>query len=126
MKSKATDRSPVVSDEIARVIFLIRGRRVLLDVDRASLYGAPTKALLQAVRRNSDRFPYDFLLELTDEEWQALRSQTVTLEAGRARHRKYRPYAFTEQGVAMLSSVLRSPRAIQRTGGSPRPKTSRP
>jgi hypothetical protein len=101
-----------VSDEIARAIVVIRGHRVLLDEDLASLYGVTTKALLQAVRRNRERFPDDFLLELTDTEWGALRSQSVTLETGRGKHRKYRPFAFTEQGVAMLSSVLRSPRAI--------------
>jgi hypothetical protein len=101
-----------VSDEIARAIVVIRGHRVLLDENLASLYGVTTKALLQAVRRNRERFPDDFLLELTDSEWGALRSQSVTLKTGRGKHRKYRPFAFTEQGVAMLSSVLRSPRAI--------------
>ena len=112
MRRTIAKQSPVVSDEVARAIVVIREHRVLLDEDLASLYGVTTKALLQAVRRNRERFPDDFLLELTDAEWAALRSQSVTLETGRGKHRKYRPFAFTEQGVAMLASVLRSPRAI--------------
>ncbi len=93
-------------------IRLVRGQRVLLDEDLARLYGVEVKALNQAVRRNAERFPDDFLIRLTPEEASRLRSQSVTLETGRGRHRKYPPTAFTEQGVAMLSSVLRSPRAI--------------
>jgi hypothetical protein len=76
------------------------------------LYKVETKALLQAVKRNLRRFPEDFMLQLTSAEWEALRSQIVTLKLGRGQHRKYLPYAFTEQGVAMLSSVLTSERAI--------------
>jgi len=90
----------------------VRGQRVLLDADLAALYGVETRALNQAVSRNSQRFPEDFMLRLTPEEAASLRSQIVILEAGRGRHRKFQPLAFTEQGVAMLSSVLRSPRAI--------------
>lgn len=86
---------------------------MLLDSDLASLYGVTTKGLNQAVRRNPERFPPDFMFQLTAEEARLLRSQTVTLKLGRGYHRKYRPYAFTEQGVAMLSSVLRSPRAVR-------------
>jgi hypothetical protein len=109
----ATKAPPsIAGEDVVRAIVEIRGCRVLLDEDLAALYGVATKALLQAVRRNRERFPHDFLLELTDEEWAALRSQSVTLDAGRGKHRKYKPFAFTEQGVAMLSSVLRSPRAI--------------
>jgi hypothetical protein len=85
----------------------------MLDSDLAELYGVPTKVFNQAVKRNRDRFPSDFMFQLTDEEFDALRSQIVTLKAGRGRHRKYVPFAFTEQGVAMLSSVLRSKRAVQ-------------
>ena len=84
----------------------------MLDSDLAALYHAPVKALNQAVARNRARFPTDFMFRLTRPEWDSLRSQSVTLEGRRGRHRKYPPYAFTEQGVAMLSSVLRSRRAI--------------
>jgi len=97
----------------------VRGQKVLLDADLAALYGVATKVLVQAVRRNLRRFPADFMFHLTEQELRALRSQIVTLDdaLGRARwrgrHAKYLPYAFTEQGVAMLSSVLRSERAVQ-------------
>lgn len=84
----------------------------MLDTDLADLYQVPTKVLNQAVRRNKDRFPADFMFQLTADEFSALRSQIVTLDTGRGQHRKYLPYAFTEQGVAMLSSVLRSKRAV--------------
>jgi hypothetical protein len=95
-------------------IHLVRGRRVLLDSDLAELYGVSTGRLNEQVRRNRSRFPDDFMLELDWAEFEALRSQSAILEAtGRGRHRKYPPLAFTEQGVAMLSSVLRSERAIQ-------------
>lgn len=98
---------------IERRILLLRGSRVMLDSDLAVLYGVTTKVLNQAVRRNRSRFPADFMFQMTPQEYQFLRSQNVTLEKGRGRHKKYLPYLFTEQGVAMLSSVLRSPRAIQ-------------
>jgi hypothetical protein len=103
----------IASEQIERAIFLIRGQKVILDSDLARLYGVPTKVFNQAVKRNKDRFPSDFMFQLTTEEFDALRSQTVTLKVGRGRHRKYLPFAFTEQGVAMLSSVLRSKRAVQ-------------
>jgi len=83
----------------------------MLGSDLADLYGVETRVLNQAVRRNAERFPKDFMFQLSWEETSALRSQIVTLKRGQ--HRKYRPYAFTEQGVAMLSSVLNSPRAIR-------------
>ena len=93
---------------------LVRGQRVMLDADLATLYRVPTKALVQAVRRNALRFPGDFMFRLTDGEAEGLRSQIVTSNASRGRGgRRYAPYAFTEQGVAMLSSVLRSRRAIE-------------
>lgn len=98
-------------DTIARTIVLLRGHKVLLDADLAALYGVPRKRLNEQVRRNAARFPADFMFRLTLEESRCLRSQNATLERGR--HSKYLAYAFTEQGVAMLSSVLRSPRAIQ-------------
>ena len=97
---------------IEKSIFLIRGHKVMLDADLAELYQVSTKVLNQAVKRNKDRFPADFMFQLTDVEFTALRSQIVTLDGGRGRHRKYLPHAFTEQGVAMLSSVLRSKRAV--------------
>jgi hypothetical protein len=97
-------------ERIEQTILLIRRHRVMLDTDLAKLYGVPAKVLNQAVRRNASRFPADFMFQLTGEEATALRSQFVTLKTGRGQHRKYRPYAFTEQGVAMLSSVLHSER----------------
>lgn len=90
-----------------RNIVVIRGHRVLLDSELASLYQVETKALTRAVRRNVDRFPADFMYQLTAEEVSSLRSQTGTFKTGRGQHRKYAPYVFTEQGVAMLSSVLK-------------------
>ncbi len=95
-------------------IYEIRGQRVLLDFDLALLYETETKRLKEAVRRNKDRFPSDFMFELTNEEYHSLRTQFATLEnTGRGRHSKYNPFAFTEQGIAMLASVLRSPKAIE-------------
>ena len=92
----------------------IRGKKVILDKDLAELYGVETKVLKQAVRRNIQRFPEDFMFEVTLEENKFLRSQIVTLETkGKGNYTKYQPFAFTEQGVAMLSSVLNSEKAIQ-------------
>lgn len=99
-------------DAIQNRILLIRGQRVMMDYDLADLYEVEAKALNQAVKRNLDRFPEDFMFQLTAEESARLRSQIVTLKTGRGQHRKYLPYAFTEQGVSMLSSVLRSKRAV--------------
>ena len=104
-------QSPIPETSIERAIAQVRGQRVLLDTDLASLYGVPTKALVQAVKRNLARFPADFCFQLSAEDAAALRSRFVT-SSGRG-GRRYLPWAFTEQGVAMLSSVLRSPRAIQ-------------
>jgi len=104
---------------IEDTILLIRGHRVILDHDLARLYGVATKMLNQAVKRNLDRFPEDFMFQLTKaetEEWERLkrlRSQIVTLKKPRGTHRKYQPYAFTEHGILMLSSVLKSQRAVQ-------------
>jgi hypothetical protein len=92
-------------------ILVLREQRVMLDADLAELYGVQTKVLVQAVKRNMARFPQDFMFQLSAEEFTALRSQTVTSNTGRG-GRRTAPYAFTEQGVAMLSSVLGSPRAI--------------
>lgn len=96
-------------ESIAQSILLLRGQKVLLDADLAELYGVETKVLLQAVKRNRERFPEDFMFQLTADEFVNLRSQFVTSSWG---GRRYAPYVFTEQGVAMLSSVLKSPRAI--------------
>jgi ORF6N domain len=101
------------ASEITRKIMNLRGQRVLLDADLAALYETTTKALNQAVRRNGDRFPADFVFRLTPAEWDSLRSQFVTLETGRGRHRKYTPLAFTEHGAIMAAAVLNSPRAVE-------------
>jgi predicted XRE-type DNA-binding protein len=133
-----TNNELIIQERIAKAIYLIRKQKVMMDSELAEMYGVETKVLNQAVKRNIDRFPEDFMFQLTNEEWEnlksqfvtssetnslrsqivtikkgnSLRSQTVTLEKGRGKHRKYLPYAFTEQGVAMLSSVVNSPVAI--------------
>jgi len=111
-------RLPLV-ELVQRRIYLIRGQKVMLDADLAELYQVPTKSLNQAVRRNAARFPEDFLFQLSEQEAQNLRSQFVTssdrakADAEKWGGRRYLPFAFTEHGVAMLSSVLKSQRAIQ-------------
>jgi len=103
---------PAVSEEtIVEKIYIIRGRKIMLDRDLAEMYGVEVRVLNQAVKRNSIRFPEDFMFQLTKEEDDSLRSQFVILKRGK--HSKYFPFAFTEQGVAMLSSVLNSETAIQ-------------
>ena len=97
-------------ERIEQKIYLIRGHKVMLDADLAELYQVETRALVQAVKRNHDRFPVDFMFQLSPEEAAGMRSQTVTASR---RNIRYQPYAFTEHGVAMLSSVLRSKRAVQ-------------
>ena len=109
--SQTTQVALISSDTLTGSILVIRGHKVMLDADLAVLYGVETKALNQAVRRNMERFPDDFMFQLTSDEMENLRSQTVTASSWGGR--RTRPYAFTEQGVAMLSSVLKSPRAIQ-------------
>lgn len=104
--------SLVPAEQIDGRILVLRDQKVMLDSDLANLYRVKSKALNQAVKRNRTRFPLDFMFQLNAEEYAALRSQTATLKLGRGQHTKYLPYAFTEQGVAMLSSVLRSKRAI--------------
>ena len=110
-------------------IHTVRGRRIVLDSDLAALYGVPTKVFNQTIRRNANRFPADFLFQITEEEFanlksqfvtskpggaERLRSQIVTLETdGRGRHRKYLPWAFTEHGAIMAATILRSPRAVE-------------
>ena len=123
-----SNRQSTVAAAIEEQVLLIRGQRVLLAQQLATLYGVETKALNQAVQRNIERFPQDFMFRLAPEDLAVLRSQTVTLNAqvldskeysnaagltgARGAHSKYGSYAFTEQGVAMLSSVLKSERAI--------------
>lgn len=102
--------SLILEEKIEKQIFLIRGKKVMLDKDLAKLYDVSVKRLNEQVKRNLDRFPDDFMFQLTLEEATSLRSQIATLKRGQ--HRKYFPYAFTEQGVSMLSSVLNSKRAI--------------
>jgi len=104
-------RTPLTPDAIDQAILIIRDHKVLLDEDLAKLYGVPTKRLNEAVQRNRKRFPDDFMFRLTKAEHDALRSQSATSKDGRG-GRRYPPYAFTEQGVAMLSSVLNSARAV--------------
>ena len=101
----------IAQGEIERKIYLIRGQKVMLDKDLATLYAVPTKRLNEQVKRNIERFPEDFMFRLTIEEAGSSRSQFATLKKGQ--NIKYLPYAFTEQGVAMLSTVLNSKRAIQ-------------
>jgi len=108
-KTKTTILIPV--EVIENKILLIRGEKVMLDRDLAILYGVSTRILNQAVKRNAERFPKDFMFQLTQEESEVSRSQFVTLKRGQ--NIKYFPYVFTEPGVAMLSSVLNSERAIQ-------------
>ncbi len=101
------------TDFIATKILFLRDEKVLLDADLALLYGVETKRLKEAVRRNLARFPEDFMFELTPDEWSSLRTQIASLKSGRGKHPKFPPFAFTEQGVAMLSGILNSPRAIE-------------
>ena len=98
---------------IQDIIYDIRGAKVMLDYDLASMYEVDVSQLKRQVRRNIDRFPEDFMFELTSEEVSALRCQNGILKTGRGQHSKYRPFAFTEEGVAMLSGVLRSKVAVQ-------------
>ena len=108
IKDSAVSVVPI--ERVERAILLLRGHRVMLDADLANLYGVETGALTRAVRRNANRFPGDFMFQLTKQEFDDLRCQNgMSSEWG---GRRYSPYAFTEQGVAMLSSVLRSERAI--------------
>lgn len=100
------------AERIVQSIVRLRGHRVLLDAELARLYGVETRVLVQAVKRNRERFPEDFMFQLTGAEAESLRSQFVISNAPGRGGRRYRPYAFTEQGVAMLSSVLGSPQAI--------------
>jgi hypothetical protein len=98
--------------QIQNMIYEIRGQKVMLDSDLAVLYGVELKVMNQAVKRNIGRFPFDFMFQITNDEWDSLRSQFVTSKNNRG-GRRYVPYVFTEQGVSMLSSVINSERAIE-------------
>ena len=106
-----SDTNLISVERIEKTIYLIRGEKVMLDRDLASLYGVETKVLNRAVKRNFKRFPSDFMFQLTEDEADLLRCQFGTSKIGRG-GRRYLPYVFTEQGVAMLSSVLNSERAV--------------
>jgi hypothetical protein len=108
---KKPSRAIVPIDRVQQRILIIRAQRIILSADLAALYGVPPKQLNQAVQRNRERFPDDFMFQLTPAEFRILKSQFVTSSWGGAR--RARPYAFTEQGVAMLSAVLRSPTAVR-------------
>ena len=103
----------IPAERIAQAIFVIRGQKVIIDADMAELYEVTTKRFNEQVRRNLERFPQDFMLQLSQEEWDALRSQFATLKPGRGQHRKYLPYAFTEHGAIMAATILNSPRATE-------------
>lgn len=105
-------RSILPAERIERAIYLIRGQKVILDSDLAKLYGTSTKRFNEQVRRNADRFPDDFMFQLSDEEWESLRSHIATSKKGRG-GRRYAPFAFTEHGAVMAANVLNSPRAVQ-------------
>jgi ORF6N domain-containing protein len=107
-----TNTNLIPIERIKKAIYLIRGEKVMLDRDLAKLYGVSTAALNQAVRRNRDRFPADFMFQLTLEEVAQLNRSQIVIGSEKHRDPRSRPYAFTEQGIAMLSSVLRSKRAI--------------
>ena len=107
------DNNVVSTEVIKSRIYEVRGRRIMIDSDLAELYGVETKNLKRAVRMNIERFPDDFMFELTKEEYDFLRCNFFTLKNGRGQHSKYLPYAFTQEGIAMLSGLLRTPIAIQ-------------
>lgn len=112
MEKDTQHNAIAIPDEVLmNKIYFIRGQKVMLDSDLAELYEVETKRLKEQVRRNKERFPEDFMFELTVEEYQQLKTQLG--QAGRGEHSKYRPFAFTEHGVLMLSSVLNSDRAIK-------------
>lgn len=106
MKYKTIRKIPETSlaKPVETRIFTLRGQRVILDTDLAEIYGVTTKRLNEQVRRNADRFPDDFIFQLTSDEWKSLRSQNATLKMSRGQHRKYMPFAFTEHGAIMAAT----------------------
>jgi hypothetical protein len=110
---RARHRS-VATDQIVRQIAVLRGQKIILDADLAKLYGVETRALVQAVKRNAERFPADFMFRVTAQELAALRSQSVISKTQPGRGgRRYPPYAFTEHGALMAATILNSPRAVE-------------
>ncbi|OUL60369.1 ORF6N domain-containing protein [Flavobacterium sp. AJR] len=107
------DHSLLSEETISNKIYFIRNQKVMLDSDLASLYEVETKRLNEQVKRNLSRFPLDFMFQLTEFEYDSLRSQIATLKKGRGTHQKYLPSVFTEHGILMLSSILKSNKAIQ-------------
>lgn len=107
------NNNPTLASELNSKIHFIRGYRVMLDSDLAELYGVETRAVNQAARRNPDRFPDFFAFQLFENEWESLRSQNVILKMGRGEHRKFLPFVFTQEGIAMLSCILSSETAIK-------------
>jgi hypothetical protein len=110
--SKPKHTNPIVVEQIGRSILILRGQRMILDRELAEIYGVTTKRLNEQVKRNRDRFPEDFMFQLTAEEAEVSRSQIATLKNGRGQNIKYRPYAFTEHGAIQAANVLNSPHAI--------------
>ena len=108
-----TENAIVPVERVERAILVIRGHKVILDADLADFYGVTVKRLNEQVKRNIERFPPDFMFQLTGEEHASLRSQIATLKAGRGQHRKFLPYTFTEHGAIMAASVLNAPKAIE-------------
>lgn len=113
MANELITANSVQVDTIKSSIYEVRGQRVMLDSDLAELYEVEVSQLKRQVRRNIDRFPEDFMFELTREEYDSLRCQNGTIKSGRGQHSKYLPFAFTEEGVAMLSGMLKSKTAVQ-------------
>ena len=112
MTEDASENLPATVELVQRAIHFVRGQQVMLDEELALLYGVEARLLNQAAKRNPDRFPPDFMFQLTEAEWDALKSRLMTPTEGRG-GRRYLPLAFTQEGVAMLSSVLRSERAVR-------------
>lgn len=108
-----TKESLLPLETITQRIVVFREQKVLLDSDLATLYGVETRRFNEQVRRNTERFPEDFMFQLSQEEWDSLRSQFATLKTGRGQHRKYQPYVFTEHGAIMAAMVLNSARAVE-------------
>jgi hypothetical protein len=108
-----SNQTPSRVDDIGSLIRTIRGQKVILDSDLARIFGVPTFRFNEAVKRNRERFPVDFLFQLTAEEFKSLTSQIAILKKGRGQHRKFLPYAFTENGAIMAANVLNSPEAVR-------------
>ncbi len=108
-----SNQTPSRVDDIGSLIRTIRGQKVILDSDLARIFGVPTFRFNEAIKRNRERFPADFLFQLTAEEFKSLTSQFAILKKGRGQHRKFLPYAFTENGAIMAANVLNSPAAVR-------------